>query len=110
MKRSESSVLAERRKQRLAVTPGKVAVKHVKFTPEEMAYEAPADVSDPKRFPTVARGRKEWEQFLALKRGYVRLDPDVRAHFKDDKTINELLRELVDVAKRHLPVKRKKSA
>jgi hypothetical protein len=82
----------------------------VKFTPEEMAYEPPADVSDPKRFPTVARGRKEWQQFLSAKRGYVRLDPDVRACFPDDKVVNELLREVMQLAKRYSPAKRKKSA
>jgi hypothetical protein len=82
----------------------------VKFTPEEMAYEPPADTSDPKRFPTIARGRKEWEQFLSVKRGYVRLDPDLRAHFPDDEIVNKLLREVMQLAKRYAPTKRKKSA
>jgi hypothetical protein len=103
-------VLAERRKQRLAVTPSKFTVRHVKFTPEEMAYDAPADTSDPKRFPTIARGRKEWEQLLSFKRGYVRLDPDVRAHFKDDKMINELLRKLIEAMPMANGKRRKRSA
>lgn len=96
MKRSVSSVLAERRKQRLAVTPSKTSVRYVKFTPEEMAYEGPEDTSDPERFPTIARGRKEWEQFLAVKRGYVRLDPDLRKVFKDDEAVNKALRKLLE--------------
>src|SRR5206468_3466120 len=99
MKRSVSSVLAERRKQRAAVTPSKINVRHVKFTPEEMAYEVPADTSDPKRFPTIARGRKEWEQFLSLKRGYVRLDRDLRTFYRDDRLVNDLLRHLMELAK-----------
>src|SRR5947209_1903163 len=100
MKRSVSSVLAERRKQRAAVTPSKFKVRYVKFTPDEMAYDAPADTSDPKRFPTLARGRKEWEQFLSLKRGYVRLDPDLRSFYQDDRQVNELLRQFMEMAKK----------
>jgi hypothetical protein len=75
-----------------------------------MAYEAPPDVSDPKRFPTIARGRKEWEQFLSIKRGYFRLDPDLRAFFRDDKTVNDLLRQFMEVAKNVNSRNRKKSA
>jgi len=64
-----------------------------------MAYEAPADVSDPKRFPTIAKGRREWEQFLTFKRGYVRLDPDLRELFKDDRGVNEVLRKAVELVR-----------
>jgi len=98
-RRSISSVLAERRKQRSAVTPSKSRVRYVKFSPEEMAYEAPPDVSDPKRFPTIARGQREWEQFLAFKRGYVRLDPELRELFKDDRAVNAVLRKVVELVR-----------
>lgn len=66
----------------------------MKFTPEEMAYEPPKDVSDPKRYPTIARGREEWERFLSFKRGFVRLAPDLREFFKDDTQVNDLLRQV----------------
>lgn len=64
-----------------------------------MAYEAPPDVSDPKRFPLIARGNQEWEQFLSVKRGYVRLDPDLRKFFADDRRVNDLLRHVMEAAK-----------
>ncbi len=94
MKRSVSSVLAERIKQRRDVTPVKHSVRYVKFTPEEMAIDA-GDI-DVSRMPVIARGRKEWEQFLAVKRGYVRLDPDLRKVFKDDEAVNKALRKLIE--------------
>jgi hypothetical protein len=63
-----------------------------------MAYEPPEDVSDPKRFPLIARGQKEWAHFLSMKRGYVRLDPDLRAYYQDDRAVNDLLRRLMELA------------
>lgn len=73
-----------------------------------MAYEAPADVSDPKRFPTIARGRREWGQFLAFKRGYVRLDPDLRELFRDDRAVNEVLRKAAELIRIQQGVGRRK--
>jgi len=73
-----------------------INVRHVKFTPEEMAYDAPSDVSDPKRFPTLARGKQEWLEFLSVKRGYVRLAPDIREFFKDEEAVNNALRKLIE--------------
>ena len=75
-----------------------------------MAYEAPADTSDPKRFPTIARGRKEWDEFLSVKRGYVRLDADIRAFYPDDRAVNQLLRHFMEMAKRTSASGRRKSA
>ena len=87
-------------------TPGKSSdtlqsakVRFVKFTPEEMAYNAPPDVSDPKRYPIVARDVNEWKKFLTFKRGFTRLDPDVRKAFPDDQAVNEALRLLVSTAR-----------
>jgi hypothetical protein len=97
MKRSVASVLAERRKERQAVKPTPIKVRHVKFSPEEMAYDAAEDVSDSKRFVTVARGRKEWEQYLSFRRGFVKLDPDVRRAFPDDRSVNEVLKKVIEL-------------
>jgi hypothetical protein len=89
-------VLAERRKQRLAVTPAKHSVRYVKFTPEEMAIDAAdIDASKPLGGP-VFHGKAEWEAFLSFKRGYVRLDADLREVFKDDRSVNRALRKLVE--------------
>lgn len=101
-------MLAERRRQRAAVTPSKVTVKYVECTPEEMEYDAPADVSDPKRFPVIARNRREWLQFLSFRRGYVRLEPDLREVFPDAESVNNALRKLIEAFPRS--GKRKKSA
>jgi hypothetical protein len=81
MKRSVSSVLAERRKQRRAVTPSKFKVRYVKFTPEEMAYDLPKDVSH-----------------LPFKRvkPKVELDDDVAKVFHDSAAVNKALRKLIE--------------
>jgi hypothetical protein len=73
-------VLAERRRQRRAVTPTRVNVRHVKFTPEEMAIDA-ADVDMSK--PT----------------GYVRLDPELRHAFPNDKAVNDALKKVVELSR-----------
>lgn len=81
MKRSVSSVLAERRKQRRGVTPGKFKVRYVKFTPEEMTYDLPPDVS---HLP-----------FTPVKRK-VELEEDVARVFKDSAAVNKALRKLIE--------------
>ncbi len=94
---------------RQSAIAGRTNVRYVKFTPEEMAYDAPADASDPKRFPTLACGRAEWEQFLSFKRGYARIDADLRGLFKDDRAVNDALRRWLEV--KHLAAgKRRKTA
>src|SRR5689334_2513047 len=110
MKRTVSSVLAERMEERKRSTPVKVKVKHVEFTPEEMASDAPADVSDGRKFPIISRNQKEWEQFLSFKRGYVRLDPELRKIFKDDKQVNETLRRAIALFEAVEAKKKRKSA
>ena len=98
-------------------TPGKSSdtsqrakVRFVKFTPEEMAYEAPSDVSDPKRYPTLAKGQSEWLEFLSFKRGYIKLDPALREFFKDDREINDVLRQAKAMMQMHSSAKKRKSA
>lgn len=95
MKRSVSSALAERIKQRRAATPVKHNLRFVKFTPEEMEIDA-ADADASKR-PIIARGKAEWQKFLTYKRGYVRLEPELRKAFPDDKAVNEALRKVVEL-------------
>ncbi|MGB7159827.1 MAG: hypothetical protein WBD40_17300 [Tepidisphaeraceae bacterium] len=119
-KRSVSSVLAERRRQRAAVTPSKFSVRHVKFTPEEMAYDpSPEETAD---WVPVGRGpgamfakpSREalaiWKRELERRKGYVRLDSDLRKAFPSDDLVNQALRKIIEI--RALPVgtKRKKTA
>ena len=107
MKQSGSSVPGKRTQTKYAGMPKGIKVRYVKFTPEEMAYEPPVDVSDPKRFPLVCRGGDEWRKFLSFKRGFVRLDPELRKAFPDDRSVNEALRAVVNVAR---TIKHKKVA
>jgi hypothetical protein len=82
-------------------------VRFVKFTPEEMAIDA-GDV-DASKAPVIVRGLEEWKRFLSFKRGYVRLDPDLKKKFRNDSTVNDALRswlEIQDASKR----KKRKSA
>jgi hypothetical protein len=74
--------------------PQKVKVRYVKFTPKEMAIDA-GDV-DASELPVIARGRQEWLKFLSVKRGYVRLTPDVLEFFKNDEAVNNALRKLIE--------------
>ena len=95
MKQSVSSALAERIKERRNVTPTKVNVRYVKFTPEEMAIDA-ADVDASRGGPTF-RGIKEWQRFLSFKRGYAKLDPKVRQAFPDNASVNAALRKVIEL-------------
>src|SRR5579862_3995161 len=90
MKRSVSSVLAERRKQRSAVMPNKLNVRYVKFSPEEMAYDAPADTSD---WVPVGRGRKGL--FAKPDGKFVKLADDVARVFQNTEAVNNALRKLI---------------
>jgi hypothetical protein len=56
-------------------------VRHVKFTPEEMAMDA-ADV-DASR--------------MHVRHGFVRLDPDVREAFPDEASVNTALRKVMEI-------------
>jgi len=81
-------------------------IRRVKFTPEEMAYEVPAEIDFPKGI--VIRGRDAWRDYLARKRYFARLDNDVRRAFPDDKTVNDALRTLL--ASQNPALRRRKSA
>jgi hypothetical protein len=82
-------------------------VRHVKFSPEEMAIDA-ADVDVSKKPRIVIRGVDEWKRFLSFKRGYVRLDDDVAQVFKDASSVNRALRKLLEAIPDR-PVKRRKT-
>jgi len=79
--------------------------KEVKFSPEEMAYEAPAEV-DFSRWKSVGRGPKAWQNRHLLKARSVTLDPDVSAAFPDDDAVNSALRELVKLANKSVKKRR----
>ena len=92
MKQSASSVLAERIKQRRVVTPAKIKVRHVKFSPAEMAYDVPDDTSD---FVVVGRGPGDvFAKSSPPKR--VELEADVAKVFKDSAAVNKALRKLIE--------------
>src|SRR5882672_8327384 len=106
MKRSVSSVLAERIRQRRAVTPTKSSVRFVRFSPEEMAYDVPNDTSG---FIPVGRGPRAIFAKPAKGSKVVQLEPDVAAVFKDADSVNNALRKLIQAMPQRL-AKRKKSA
>lgn len=79
MKASVSSVLAERIRERKNDTPMKFIVRKVKFSPEEIAYEPPADVSH-----------------LKLRRAVpavVVLDPEVAKVFKTSAAVDQKFKQ-----------------
>jgi hypothetical protein len=85
-------------------TTPKISVRHVKFTPEEMAYEAPEDTSD--WIPVPGRGWAAYEKFRQWKRQMAKLDPEVRKAFPDDRSVNEVLRKVMEI--RGIKVERRK--
>jgi hypothetical protein len=106
MKRSVSSVLAERIRQRKAVTPAKHKVRYVKFTPEEMAYDIPDDTS---HFVPVGRG--ENALFAKPPANWARIDPELRKAFPSDRVLNEALKKVVELQQlKTSEGRRKKSA
>jgi hypothetical protein len=87
-------VLAERRKQRLAVTPAKHSVRYVKFTPEEMAYDpSPEETA---HWVPVGRGPKGLFAKPKGSRTVVELEKDVAQVFKDSAAVNKALRKLIE--------------
>ena len=84
-------MLAERRKQRAAVTPSRYSVRHVKFSPEEMAYDIPQDTSD---WAPVGRGKRAI--FAKPDPRMVKLATDVAKVFKNSQDVNKALRKLIE--------------
>jgi hypothetical protein len=77
----------------------------VRFTDDEMAYDAPSEVY----FNTgvVIHGRAAWQNYRVLRRLTAQLDPDVRAAFPDDHAVNETLRKVMEIMDTARPAKRK---
>jgi len=98
-----------RRVKKASATSRKVNVRYVKFSPEEMAYDCPPDTSDPRRFPTIGRGPRDWRRFMTFRNGFVRLKPEIRKAFADDAAVNEALRKVIEIREMK-PAKRKRSA
>lgn len=96
---SESSVPAGRRGRKGSGTSPKIKVTYVDFTPEEMAMDCPPDASDPERYPTITRGDRDWKKFVAFRNGFVRLSPELRKQFADERAVNEALREYLRLRK-----------
>jgi hypothetical protein len=86
----------------------KIDVRFVKFSPEEMAYDAPPDTSDPKRFVTIGRGPVAWKEFVNFRNGFVRIDPKIRSAFPTEKAVNLALRKLIET--HTAPPRKRKSA
>lgn len=113
-------MLAERIRQRKAVTPVKHTVRKVKFSAEEMAYDPPAQETD--RWIPVNRGSGNFfakptkEEIMAHQKKLAaatnaKLEPEVREAFPDDKVLNDLLKQFIRLARNAPPgSKRKKSA
>jgi hypothetical protein len=83
----------------------KISVRHVKFSPEEMAYDAPEDTSD---WGPSCRGLAAWRAYRRQQRVLAKLEPDVRKAFPDDASVNDALRSLMRGGNGH--ARRRKSA
>jgi hypothetical protein len=58
-----------------------------------MAYESPKEVDF--KSGIVLRGVQQWKQFLSFKRGWVKLDPELRRVFPTNEAVNETLRKVI---------------
>lgn len=83
----------------------KITVRHVKFTPDEMAYDGPSP-EELRTWKPVGRGKaaifrkRENEKTVTL-------DPDVAEVFADSKTVNNALRGLIEIAKQSIGKRRR---
>ncbi len=85
-------MLAERIKQRRAVTSKRTKARFVKFSPEEMAYDVPGDTSN-----FVFAGRGSGSVFARpAQTNQVVLEKDVAKVFKDSAAVNKALRKLIE--------------
>jgi hypothetical protein len=89
----------------------KPKVKKVKFTPEEMAYELPAEL-DLTKLRYVGRGVAALDRHIAQRKNLrvVELAPDVARAFGSDEEINQALRLVQRMREIGKPTKRKQTA
>jgi hypothetical protein len=79
----------------------------VKFSPEEMAYEAPAEIDFSKVL--LIRGYENWRRFRQWKKQMAQLDADIREAFPTNQSVNDALRKVIEI-QRMKTTKHKKSA
>ena len=72
----------------------KSKAKAVNFTPEELAYDLPAEV-DVKRMRRVGTGTETVRRLAERSKRTVGLDPDVARVFKDSEAVNAVLRAII---------------
>jgi D-serine dehydratase len=68
--------------------------KSVKFSPEEMAYDLPAEI-DLKELRRIGAGTETVKRLTARSRRVVGLDPDVAKVFPDAEAVNGMLRAII---------------
>lgn len=86
--------------------------KRAKFSKEEMALDVPSNLNLG-RMIDLGRGSAAIRlamELSRLRRGTVRLEPDVAAVFKDSDSVNRALRGVLDALRAIGPAKRRKSA
>ena len=87
----------------------KISVRHVKFTPEEMAYD-PSPEETANWMPVYVKGWPAFRRFLKWKRQLAKLEPEVRKAFPDDKSVNAALRNVMEAWAIKPAGKRRKTA
>jgi hypothetical protein len=74
-----------------------------------MAYEPPKQVDFANGL--VLKGVEQWKRYLNFKRGWVKLDPEIRRAFPSDRMVNEALRKVIELRKSlGRPLRNRKSA
>jgi hypothetical protein len=59
-----------------------------------MAYDPTPEETE--NWPVVARGYDEWRRFLSIKRGFFRLEDDLAKFFGNARTVNTVLRKVME--------------
>ena len=74
----------------------KITHKHVKFTPEEMAYELP-DQIDIAKLRSVGKGVETVRMLAERSKHVIGLDPDVAKVFRSADQVNRALRKVIEL-------------
>ncbi len=72
----------------------KIKHKNVKFSPEEMAYELPAEL-DFKKLKKIGRGVETVRRLVERSKHTISLDADVAKVFSDSESVNGILRAII---------------
>ena len=98
-------MLEKRRFESVTLMEKKIKHRAVKFSPEEMAYDAPPD-TDFSRWKPLGRG----VHAIVARPPKLRtmdIEPDVAKVFKTSQAVNQALRMLIDTAAKAAGAKRK---